>query len=182
MTRRLLRLAGLAAVGLLAQAVTLPLLCRRFEQTRFQPDFHAALRAKAGLLQGAFHLGGTALLVGVLVTLSFPCAADESTQSRRRAARPIVALLLLSLGVWLQWALRGWPSADRVVLIGGMVGLGLGTLLPIVSAMQLVRGGKEGSAGKGARAQIVALYALLGLTWLWSLAFGLVQFLLGVSA
>lgn len=182
---------GLAAGCALAQAATLPLLYGRFAQARPLPDYHEALRQEMALLQGVFHLLGTVLLCGLLWALRAAAAAadDEAgaapARSERRSAGPTLALLLLSAVVWLQWALRGFPGSDSVVLYGGLLGGVAGLILPVLSFVWLARGTLSAAPADAARPEPrrrLLLYGLYAATWIWSLAFALTQFLVGVAA
>lgn len=152
------------------------------------PDFHAALLHELGLMQGIFHLLGTAILCGLLLVLRLPAPIDPATAWRisARSAAPTLALLGFALVLWLQWALRQFPTGDSIVLFGGLLGGAAGLILPVVSVAWLARRNRRSArpelAGAEPGSRVATLYSLYAMTWVWSLTFALGQFLIGVAA
>lgn len=171
------RTAGLVVAGIcvVAQALTLPSLWVRLAQAQGRPDFHGALQARMALYQGGFHLGGGVLLLGLL--LAAGRALDEPGPVRRAVSLTLVPLCLAQ-AAWLAWALRGFAGGGWAALCLGAGGALCGAILPIASTLRLRRRGDSSTE----RGRVAAMYLAFVLTWVWSLAFALIEFLLGASA
>jgi hypothetical protein len=179
-------LAGFLLLAV-AQAASAPHLGRRLEQTTYTPDHIDDIHARSDVNRNRFHFGGSLLgAAGVLLG-----ARVARTRRMFSALLVVIGPLLLSSALWLQWAVRGLPSNDLVDGFGRMAGALAGLACPLVGGWRAWRaGGGDGRAADGdqpgrrqaGRPVAGAAIVLALLVLLWSSAFALSEFAIGVSA
>ncbi len=123
--------------------------------------------------RAVFHFAGTILA-------AIGLAAFASTASPGRMIAWLFAPLALSAAMWLQWAVRGFPGIDPIEGMGGIAGVLLGTVVPLVGIVALaLRLRRRAGVDRVAAGRGIAFAAAV-LVWSW--AFAVMQFLVGVAA
>jgi hypothetical protein len=150
----------------------LGLLARRLAAAgHFPMDLYAA----SDLNSLRFHFAGTILACGVLVLAS----RVWSLRGLRLPIALVIAAPLISVALFVQWQIRGLPTNDDIQFFGGASGLALAVGGTTAAHVLLVIRRRQLAEARAAR---YGLHVAAVLVLLWSLAFFVTEFAIGVSA